>query len=450
MFEKIKDLWRRVRTVVFDKGTIKSAIREDVAVSDEMSQAIRLWSDMYADGGKMGLPSAISREVARLISIEMKSEIEGSNRGEFLNKKYSEVISNIRVPLEYGCAKGGLVFKPYVKQGNIAVDYIHADAFFPLAFNDSGKITAAVFAERVVKGSKYFTRLERHELKSDNTYTITNKAFESFDKGTLGVPVSLNSVDEWAELAEEMTLGNVASPLFGYFKPAFANTIDPKSPLGVSVYADATELIDEANKQFERLLWEFESGERALIANSLAFKHDKDGKLKLPNKKLYKTLDVEDIDFFKEWTPSLRVEEINKGLDSIFRKIEFSCGLAYGTLSDVQNADKTAEEIVASKQRSYATVSDNQRALKNALEDLVYAMDVWCTLYNLAPMGTYKTSFEFDDSIIADRKAEFTEKQALVTAGIMSKWEFRMWYFGEDEKTAKEKVSAEFEGVPEV
>ena len=36
MFEKIKDLWRRVRTVVFDKGTIKSAIREVVAVSDEM------------------------------------------------------------------------------------------------------------------------------------------------------------------------------------------------------------------------------------------------------------------------------------------------------------------------------------------------------------------------------------------------------------------------------
>ena len=116
----------------------------------------------------------------------------------------------------------------------------------------------------------------------------------------------------------------------------------------------------------------------------------------------------------------------------------------------MQNVDKTAEEIKASKQRSYATVSDNQRALKIALEDLIYAMDVWCTLYNLAPISKNEVSFEFDDSIVADRKTEFTEKQALVTAGIMSKWEFRMWYFGEDEATAKAKVSSEFEEMPEI
>ena len=46
-------------------------------------------------------------------------------------------------------------------------------------------------------------------------------------------------------------------------------------------------------------------------------------------------------------------------------------------------------------------------------------------------------SFEFDDSIVADRQAEFAEKQQLVTAGIMQPWEFRMWYFGETEEQAK-------------
>ena len=65
-------------------------------------------------------------------------------------------------------------------------------------------------------------------------------------------------------------------------------------------------------------------------------------------------------------------------------------------------------------------------------------------------MGTYDISFEFDDSIVADRKAEFTEKQALVSAGIMAKWEFRMWYFGEDEETAKANISDEFEEIPEI
>lgn len=434
---------------MLDKGTIKNAIREDIAMSDGVSQAIQMWSDMYTDGGTLNLPAAIASEMARLISVEMRSEIKGGKRGEFLNKKYNEVVKNIRTPLEYGCAKGGLIFKPYVKGQEIAVDYIQADAFFPLAFNNSGKITAAVFAERIVKGSKYYTRLERHELKG-TTYTISNKAYESFNESSLGGAISLSLVKEWSSLAEEMTVENVKKPLFGYFKPAGANKTDTNSPLGASVYSNAVDLINEANKHFRRFLWEFESGERALYVNTMAFKRDKNGRPILPHKRLYKAIDVDDNDLFKEWTPTLRVEEFNKGLDSIFRKIEFNCGLAYGTLSDVQNADKTAEEIIASKQRSYATVSDNQRALKNALEDLVYAMDVWCTLYNLAPLSKWETSFEFDDSIIADRKAEFTEKQALVSAGIMEKWEFRMWYFGEDEATAKAKIASELEGIPEI
>lgn len=449
MFEKIKDLWGRVKAVVFDKGTIKNAMREDIAMSDNMSQAIQMWSEMYVNGKDLQLPSAIAGEIARLVSIEMKSEISGSTRADFINKKYAEIIEDIRTPLEYGCAKGGLVFKPYVSNGNIAVDYIQADAFFPLRFNNSGQITAAVFVERIAKGSTYYTRLERHELNS-TVYTIKNTAYMSLSSSTIGSQISIESVSEWKDLQEEMSFTNIKQPLFGYFKPAIANTIDTSSPIGVSVYSKAVELIDEANKQFERFCWEFESGERALYANTMAFKKDKNGRPILPHTKLYKTLDVEDMDLFKEWTPTLRETELANGLSRIFRQIEFNCGLAYGTLSDVQNTDKTAEEIKASKQRSYATISDNQKALKNALTDLVYAMDVWCTLYNLAPMGKYDISFEFDDSIVADRKAEFTEKQALVSVGIMSKWEFRMWYFGEDEETAKAKVMSEFEGTPDI
>lgn len=108
----------------------------------------------------------------------------------------------------------------------------------------------------------------------------------------------------------------------------------------------------------------------------------------------------------------------------------------------MDSRDRTAEEIRNSKQRSYSTITDNQKSLRCALSDLVYAMDVWCTLYNLAPMGKYSISFEFDDSIAADRKTEFEEKRLLLGDGIMKPWEFRMWYFGEDEETAKKNVES--------
>lgn len=449
MFDKIRELWGRVRTYMFDRNTIKNAIKADIAVTDEMYSAVRLWSEMYSGESGLKLPSAVAGEMSRLITLELKSEVTGSRRADFINKKYAEIIEGIRIPVEYGCAKGGLIFKPYVANGALNVDYVQADSFYPTAFDNSGRITGAVFVQRVTRGEKYYTRLERHELHGTQ-YTVTNNAYMSLNRGYIGTPVTLDSVDEWAELAEKLTFSNVTRPLFGYFKPAIANTVDPSSPLGVSVYANAVKLIEDADKQYERFLWEFESGERALIANSMAFKLDRDGKPKLPSRKLYKTLDVDDSDFFKEWTPTMREQSFIEGLDRIFRQIEFNCGLAYGTLSDVQNSDKTAEEIKASKQRSYATVCDNQKALKNALDGLVYAMNVWCTLYKLAPLGEYEISYEFDDSIVADRKTEFAEKQALVSLGIMQKWELRMWYFGENEETAKKNVSNEFDGVPEL
>ena len=32
---------------MFDKGVIRNAVLEDIAVSEEMGNALRLWSDLY-------------------------------------------------------------------------------------------------------------------------------------------------------------------------------------------------------------------------------------------------------------------------------------------------------------------------------------------------------------------------------------------------------------------
>lgn len=439
MFEILDKVMERMKYSMHNKTTVKNMIGREIPLSDEMKNAMSLWSEMYESRDGLRLAATISSELARMITLEMKSEISGSARADFLNKRYSELIEGIRIPVEYGCAKGGLVFKPYVLDGSIMIDCIQADSFYPVGFNNSGEITDAVFVERRKSDNVFYTRLERHTL-SGGRYTVTNKAYKSFDKAVSGYAVPLSEVAEWSGLSEETVIENVHKPLFGYFKPALANTVDVGSPLGISVFANAVNLIEDADRQYKRLLWEFESGERALFANSMAFKMDKKGRLQLPDKRLYRTLDVEDIDFFKEWSPELRNENIEKGLNRIFRQIEFGCGLAYGTFSDLSDTEKTAEEVRASKQRSFCTVSDNQKSLRNALSDLVYAMDVWCTLCNLAPMGKYRISFDFDDSIVADRRTEFEEKQKLVESGIMQPWEMRAWYFGEDEETAKRAV----------
>ena len=74
-----------------------------------------------------GLPTAIAGEFARLVTLELKTEITGNN---FINDEYQTVIENIRTYTEYACAKGGLAMKPYVSDGHIEVDMVQADHFF--------------------------------------------------------------------------------------------------------------------------------------------------------------------------------------------------------------------------------------------------------------------------------------------------------------------------------
>jgi hypothetical protein len=116
-------------------------------------------------------------------------------------------------------------------------------------------------------------------------------------------------------------------------------------------------------------------------------------------------------------------------------------GLAYGTLSDPQDVDKTAEEIKSSKQRSYSSVHDMQLALQTALDDLIYAMDALATLYNLAPAGSYQVAFDWDDSIVnepSQRKAMFWQ---YVTAGKFPFWKYLVEFEGYTENEAKALVA---------
>ena len=122
------------------------------------------------------------------------------------------------------------------------------------------------------------------------------------------------------------------------------------------------------------------------------------------------------------------------------RLIEFDCNLAYGTLSDPNNTDKTAEEIKASKQRSYSFVASCQTALQKALEDLVDAMSFWCDIYNLCPSGPCHLSFVWDDSIVVDSEKERQSDREDVAMGAMALWEYRAKYYGETMEQAKAAI----------
>ena len=338
----------------------------------------------------------------------------------------------------------------------IEFEFIQADRFFPLSFDANGKVIEAAFIQTKVNKAKerVYIRLEYHKLEKRKVI-VQNLAFESTDMSlansnniksasNLGNAIPLKAVPEWANLQPTTIIEDVDRLLFAYFKMPEANTIDPYSPLGVSGYSRVTQLIKDADMQYSRLLWEFEGGELAIDVDrdALKFIEEPDGKTHsaLPEKqqRLFRKVDLNNEETYNVFAPALRDTSLTHGLNTILIRIEDACGLSRGTLSEVTTQEaKTATELKILKQRSFATNADIQTALQDALEDMIYVMDVYCTLYEITPPGEYNTSFEWDDSIIIDNESELSKRITLMQNGLASKLETRMWYFGETENQAK-------------
>jgi hypothetical protein len=150
-------------------------------------------------------------------------------------------------------------------------------------------------------------------------------------------------------------------------------------------------------------------------------------------------------ELYKEYSPTFRQQEIIDGLEEQKREIEFSVGLAYGDLSNVQNVEKTATEMKISRQRKYNTVKAMQSNLAACLEDLCFGL----AFFNQRTSSGYEFNCTFGDSVTTDEETQREQDRADVSMGVMPAWEYRMKWYGEDEKTARRMTDESAAGVIE-
>lgn len=449
-FESMIGWIRRTFATVFGRNANDKI---DVLLSNDMSDAIARWAKIFEGRppwlGKnmptVGLAPALAAEVARLVVMEASIAITGSVRADYLSTQLEPLRLRLQNDVHLAAAMGGLLLKPLVSEGRIVVDAVQADCFYPIAFDSSGRMTSVVTAEQITRKGTIYTRLEYHSYLPGQ-HVIQNRAFASTTDVAIGKPIALDEIPEWASLSPEWTFTGVDRPLFAYLRMPFANRIDRASPLGVSIYAGAEHLLQDADEQYGRFLWEFEGGELAIdlaedyihpgMDDSHAFQMPK-GK-----QRLFRGLRMQDKNFYNVFSPTLRDASLKNGFNTILQRIEFNCGLAYGTLSDPQQIEKTAEEIRAGKQRSYATVSAIQRAVESAVDDLVYAMDVYSSQYHLAPSGAYSVACDWGDSIVNDPQQRKTMFWQYVQAGKFPFWRYLVEFEGYTEEEAR-KIQSE-------
>lgn len=449
MFERIINFIKGAINKMFNTNDIAKDFNIDISTSNEILSAIEKWSNIY--NGKapwlneevksLHVAKTICEKVAKAVTIEFKSQVDDKQ----IDKIYQRFIKNIRTNTEYALGKGGMFFKPFYANGKIKISCIQADKFIPTKFDSTGELLGAIFIDQITKGKDVYTRLEYQEL-NDTVLTIKNKAYKTtiHNSSILGTQILLLQVPEWANIQEEIQINDIDRLLGGYFKIPIANPVDNTSPVGVAIFANAIDTLEEIDKQFSRTLWEYEGSELAIDVDELMLKKDKDGNSIYPKGKerLYRKLDIDDkTDKWNVFSPTIRDTSLFNGLNELLRQCESQCGLAFGTISKIENVEKTATEIKSSKQDYYVTVSDIQGSLQTALEDLIYSIDVLMSLYGIKHKVGADVSFDWDDSILVD--SEKKQAQALVekNAGLIDDIEYFVQTRDYSEEEATEYVN---------
>lgn len=478
MFSKIMAMIRQVIRRMLPLRTVEQVEKIETPLSTEMINALDNWYKAYCNQApwideettkSMNLPALIASEIARQVTLEMQWNITGKTpeaeegqketpeavdnpRAVYLREEFEKLMAELRKKLEQGCAAGGMAVRPYpnTADGHIYFGWTMDWSLYPVAFDENGDLKDVIFRDVYQDGDIVYTRLERHMIDGDGV-KVTQRVFKSKFKDQVGQEVPLSTVDQWKELEPEATLHNTEGQMFGWFKVASANNVDVDSPMGISVFHKALNVIKQADKQYSRLLWEFEGSELAIDVDPLALRPKKpDARTgyneivyEMPqlNQRLFRGVNLDE-DHYSVFSPTIRDTALLNGLNRLLMMIEDLCGLSRGTLSDAPLEARTATELRILRQRTYATIADNQAALERCLRDVVRAMDKYATMYNLAPEGDYELSFEWDDSILTDRAQEMQERLELMSQGIISKPEMRQWYTGETKPQAEAAIKA--------
>lgn len=441
MFDGIKKIWKGIKQM-FGYTTLKNIVGTDITLSQSMIDAISEWKNMLAGNAdwigdsveSLKIEEGICREFADAVLVEMETSVDN----ERLDRAYQSAIENINEEFQEGLGLGSLIIKPL---GPNSAEFVSADKFIPIRFDDNGKLLDVGFITvKRVGNNDYYTKFERHYFTNGNL-TIENKCFHSQSEKEIGIPCSLDIVEEWATINPgPIIYPGMTQMDFGYYRNPVKNKIDG-SKCGVSIFESAKGLIKKADIQAARYDWEFDSGERAIHVDNRALKQDAKGRFGVAKlkKRLYRGLnlaDGKDKELFKEFSPEMRDEAFRRGLEEYKREIEFSVGLAYGDLSDVQQVEKTAEEVRTSKTRKYSRVTEIQKNLKNCLEDFVAGLAFYNGLYT----SGYEFSCKYNDSILTSEAEERKRDREDVAMGVMSLVEYRMKWYNEDEETAKANI----------
>lgn len=447
-----------------NSGTdIEKVFGVELISSPEMSNALRKWDNIST--GKppwrnaddeietVNMAKHISDTRAKLTTLDIGIAISGSPRADFLQELADDLLKRLPDRVAEADRLGGLI----IKWNGETWDYVLPGNFGVTAKDDNGEIVGAIFAAHTSQGSSHYTRLEYHRFEGINAdggrlYRISNKAFKNqiSAKGevTLGAEVELSKVDAWAHMEPEVEIQNLEAPLFAYYRVPGANTIDPASPLGLSVFANALTELKAIDIAISRKNTEVEDSKHITFVGQSLIQNAQNRGVELPRfvKGLGMGLNDTETSAVHEHVPTMLTDQRIKDINFNLSLAGVKCGFSEGVfVMDGQTGMITATQVESDDRDTIQTIKTDRDALRDALERAFYGADALASLYGLAPLGEYEINFNFGD-ITYSYEEDKAAWRAYAMQGWVPKWLYFVKFEGMSEEEAK-AMTAEAEAA---
>ena len=430
------------------EGLAGGELRERAAREEER---LRLWRSWYEgdvprfhsyrvyNGQKrvlcrragLGMAKTVCEDWANLLLNErVRIRAEGKREQRFLDRVLED---NGFFPAanrlqERKAALGTAAYVPRVTAGKLRIDCLDAEGIFPLSWENE-QITDCAFAAGTCAGGRNLLYVQAHR-RVGGLYEIENLLFAVTDAGLERLPLAAEA--DFAAVPDRVRTGS-AERSFVIDRLNIVNNLDPGSPLGLSVFANALDQLRGVDVAYDSYVNEFILGKKRIMVKPEATK-DFDGAPLFDADELAFYILPEDsgnTSIIREIDMTLRTEEHHAGIEDMLNLLSMKCGLGERRYRFEREGVKTATEVISEQSSLYRSVHRHELLLESALKELGRILLRMGTAFCGETLDE-KTGItvDFDDSIFEDSGRDFERACRMLELGVLTKEEFRQRWLG--------------------
>ena len=382
----------------------------------------------------LNMPKKVSEDWANLLLNEKTDVNIGNEQQEKLDKLLEETRfwqkGNAGIELSFALGNGAFV-EGFDEKGNARLQFVNAPKIFPLTI-DQNKVTESAFANINTNNAV----IQIHTLNDSGNYQIRTIKCK-VENGKVG------------EITNDDVLDTESSiPWFQFIKPNIANNIDINSPLGISIYANAIDTLAGVDLAYDGYCEEMRiCRPRVFVDKKLVTYVDGEERYIFdPNDTGYHYFGGEDsanTEPIKFYNPALRTTEYYNGINNTLNLLSSKVGFGENHYRFDKGGIATATQVISENSEMFRTLKKHEILLNDVIIDVCKAlMYIHNEFTNSSEKFDLKANIEvkFDDSIIEDKETQKLSDRQDISLGVMSKVQYRMKWYNEDEATAKKNI----------